>query len=141
MAQELRDPAGRDDALRSAAESFTQAAALFGAGGGDGWAWSRLWAGRAMAELGEDDEAVRHLRTAAGCPQTKIAGSLLLGELYLERGEDEDARRLLADAYRLASEGDVTHVDANWGDTLAADEVLRRARALEPAHLAPPRAA
>jgi hypothetical protein len=48
---------------------------------------------------------------------------------------------LLADAYRLASEGDVTHVDANWGDTLATDEVLRRAGALEPAHLAPPRAA
>ncbi|HET9736598.1 MAG TPA: tetratricopeptide repeat protein [Solirubrobacteraceae bacterium] len=138
VAQELRHPTARDDALRCAAECFTQAAALFGAGGGDGWAWSRLWAGRAMAELGEDDEAVRHLRTAASCPQTAIAGSLLLGELYLERGEHEDARRLLADAYRLAREEDVpAHVDANWGDTLPVHEVLRRARALEPTHLAP----
>jgi tetratricopeptide (TPR) repeat protein len=142
VAQELRHPAARDDALRCAAECFTQAAALFGAGGGDGWAWSRLWAGRAMAELGEDDEAVRHLRTAASCPQTAIAGSLLLGELYLERGEHEDARRFLADAHRLAREDGVpAHVDADWGDTLPVQEVLRRARTLEPARLAPPRAA
>ena len=95
-----------------------------------------------LAFVGEDDEAVRHLRTAASCPQTAIAGSLLLGELYLERGEHEDARRFLADAHRLAREDGVpAHVDANWGDTLPVQEALRRARTLEPARLAPPRAA
>jgi tetratricopeptide (TPR) repeat protein len=142
VAQERRDPDARRAALESAAECFGHAAALFGAGGADGWAWSRLWAGRAMTELEEDDEAVRHLRTAAGCAPTKLAGSLLLGELLHRHGEHDDARRFLRDALDLADELSMgANADADWGETLPVHQVVARARALEPAPLAPPRAA
>ena len=142
VAQERRHDPGRRVALTAAAERFEHAAALFGAGSGPGWAWSRLWAGRVMAELRDKDEAVRYLRTAAGCTPTAMAGSLLLGELHRERGEHDAARTLLAEAHKLASAAPTAaNADADWGETLPVRDVLTRSRALQPTEIQSRRAA
>jgi tetratricopeptide (TPR) repeat protein len=142
VAQERREEERRREALEAAAERFEHAAALFGAGGGKGWAWSRLWAGRVMTELGDQDEAVRHLRTAAGCKPSKLAGSLLLGELLCERGDVDAAFALFATAQALAARlPESANADADWGETLPVGEVASRAHVLQAADAAERRAA
>jgi hypothetical protein len=95
-----------------------------------------------MTELGDQDEAVRHLRTAAGCKPSKLAGSLLLGELLCERGDVDAAFALFATAQALAARlPESANADADWGETLPVGEVASRAHVLQAADAAERRAA
>lgn len=128
VAQDRRDSAARRDSLVSAANAFEQAATLFGVRIIKGWAWSQLWAGRVRAELGDHDDAVRHLRSATGCEQTELAGALLLGEEYRIVGERSLSRLHFERAYETVSTRiDGGNVDADWGETLPSREVAVRA--------------
>jgi hypothetical protein len=112
----------------AAANGFEQAATLFGVRILKGWAWSQLWAGRVRAELGDHDDAVRHLRSATGCEQTALAGALLLGEEYRTVGERSLSRLHFERAYETVSTRiDGGNVDADWGETLPSREVAVRA--------------
>jgi tetratricopeptide (TPR) repeat protein len=128
VAQDRRDPGARRDSLVAAANGFEQAATLFGVRILKGWAWSQLWAGRVRAELGDHDDAVRHLRSATGCEQTALAGALLLGEEYRTVGERSLSRLHFERAYETVSTRiDGGNVDADWGETLPSREVAVRA--------------
>jgi tetratricopeptide (TPR) repeat protein len=128
VAQDRRDPAARRASLEAAADGFEQAATLFGVRILKGWAWSQLWAGRVRAELGDHDDAVRHLRSATGCAQTELAGALLLGEEYRTVGDRSLSRLHFERAYDAVSVRlDGGNVDADWGETLPSREVAVRA--------------
>jgi tetratricopeptide (TPR) repeat protein len=129
VAQDRRDPAARRAALLGAAEAFDQAATLFGVRIVDGWAWSQLWAGRVRAELGEQDAAIGHLRSAAGCEPTAASGALLLGELFATLGEHDASRLHLDRARALLPEPTGRLLDDNWGEMLTDHEVVARATA------------
>ncbi len=127
VAQDRRDASARRDALTAAADGFVQAATLFGVRNAKGWAWSQLWAGRVQAELGDHDDAVRHLRSATGCQHTEIAGALLLGEEYRTVGEESLSRVHLERAHAATAAPPARrNVDADWGETLSAGEVAVR---------------
>jgi tetratricopeptide (TPR) repeat protein len=128
VAQDRRDSGARRDSLVAAAQGFEQAATLFGVRNVKGWAWSQLWAGRVRSELGDHDDAVRHLRSATGCSQTELAGALLLGEEYRTVGERSLSRLHFERAFDGVIEGlDGGNVDTDWGETLPPREVAVRA--------------
>jgi tetratricopeptide (TPR) repeat protein len=129
VAQDRRDPEARHASRVEAVAAFEQAATLFGVTNVDGWAWSQLWAGRVRQELGEQDAAIAHLRSAAGCEPTAAPGSLLLGEL-LESIGDHDAGRLQLERARAALAAPSGRlVDDDWGEMLTDHEVVARATA------------
>ena len=93
----------------------------------EGWAWSQLWAGRVRAELGEQDVAIRHLRSAAGCEPTSVPGALLLGESYRAAGEHGASRVQLERAHAAVAAPAGARVDEDWGETLSDREIAVRA--------------
>ncbi len=127
VAQDRRDEAARGAALAAAAAGFEQSSTLFGPALVEGWAWSQLWAGRVQAELGANDAAIRHLRSAAGCEPTSVPGALLLGEAYRAAGEHGASRVQLERAHAAAATPAGARVDEDWGETLSDREVAVRA--------------
>jgi tetratricopeptide (TPR) repeat protein len=127
IARDDHDEAARRASLVAAADGFEQAALLFDVRDLEGWAWSRLWAGRSRHELGEHDHALRHLRAAAGCRPTATAAALLLGEVDREIGDRHLGRARLEDAVNAMAGRDDLVLDAGWGDTLTGEEAAVRA--------------
>ena len=126
VARDRADGDGRRRSLLAAAESFERAALLFGVEMVEGWAWSELWAGRAYAELGEAEQAITHLRNAAGCCDTKLPASLELGEAYCGLGATGPAREQLERACGRARER-LDREAHGWGEHLTPRQTLGRA--------------
>ena len=127
IARDNQDEAARRGGFEAAAGEFEQAALLFDVRNPEGWAWSRLWAGRSRQGLGEHDEALRHLRAAAGYEPTATVAALLLGEVDLAIG-DRSLARARFEAAADAVEGHHERIlDIAWGATITGAEAGVRA--------------
>jgi tetratricopeptide (TPR) repeat protein len=127
IARDERDPAARQASLTAAAGGFEQAALLFDVRTPEGWAWARLWAGRARQELTEHDAALRHLRAAAGYEPTSAIAALLLGEVDLAIGDAHLARARFEAASTAVRQRHDDVLDRDWGATFTGAEVGVRA--------------
>ena len=134
IARDNQDEAARRAGFEAAAGEFEQAALLFDVRNPEGWAWSRLWAGRSRQGLGEHDEALRHLRAAAGYEPTATVAALLLGEVDLAIGDRNLARARFEAAADAVEGHHETVLDVAWGATITGAEVgVRAAVGLGPA--------
>ena len=127
IARDERDPAARQASFTAAAAGFEQAALLFDVRTPEGWAWARLWAGRARQELAEHDAALRHLRAAAGYEPTSAIAALLLGEVDLAIGDAHLARARFEAASTAVEQRHDDVLDHDWGATFTGAEVGVRA--------------
>ena len=127
IARDNHDEAARRAGFEAAATEFERAALLFDVRDPEGWAWSRLWAGRSRQGLGEHDEALRHLRAAAGYQPTATVAALLLGEVDLAIGDRNLARARFEAAADAVEGHHETVLDAAWGATITGAEAGVRA--------------
>ncbi len=94
--------------------------------------------GQALQRLGRLREAVAAVETAAGCNPRSSKSAALLGELYLETGEDTGlaltlcAKAVKLDAASVPAWTALGRVQLARGDFHAAEESLRQARSLAP---------
>jgi tetratricopeptide (TPR) repeat protein len=95
IAEQRRDSAARNKALRNAAEFFEQTTVLCGGEYEESKAWARLWHGRVLLEMDRVDEAVAELRSASAFPATRPAARAFLGEASLTKTDYEGAAAFL----------------------------------------------